>query len=97
MESLYMTKSSTNRLCTKKRMFTLRIVEGLSLEQYIDEFNKVCVILKTIDKGLDYEGKALLLISSLPKSYEHFVDALMYGRQTLTLDEVKSALSTKEL
>ena len=40
---------------------------------------------------------ALLLISSLPKSYEHFADALMYRRQTLSLDEVKSTLSTKEL
>ena len=38
-----------------------------------------------------------MLISSLLKSYENLVDALMYGRQTLTLDEVKSALNTREL
>lgn len=30
-------------------------------------------------------------------SYENLIDALMYGRQTLTLDEVKSTLNTKEL
>ena len=51
----------------------------------------------TIDEALDDEGKALLLISSLPESYKNFVDALMYGRQTLSLDEVKSALNTREL
>ncbi|KAH9678644.1 Integrase catalytic domain-containing protein [Citrus sinensis] len=37
------------------------------------------------------------LCFSLLKSYENLVDALMYGRQTLTLDEVKSALNTREL
>lgn len=57
----------------------------------------MCDTLETIDEGLDDESKALLLISSLPKSYEHFVDTLMYGRQTLTLDEVKTALNTREI
>ncbi|KAH9687674.1 hypothetical protein KPL70_014852 [Citrus sinensis] len=97
LESLYMTKSLANRLYIKKRMFTLKMAEGASLEEHIDEFNKVCDTLKTIDAALDDEGKALLLISLLPKSYKNLVDALMYGRQTLTLDEVKSALNTREL
>ena len=97
LESLYMTKSLANRLYIKKRMFTLRMVEGSFLEEHIDEFNKVCDTLETIDAAFDDEGQALLLISSLPTSYENLVDALMYGRQTLTLDEVKSALNTREL
>ena len=57
----------------------------------------MCDTLETIDAALDDEDKALLLISSLPKSYGNFIDALMYGRQTLSLDEVKSTLNTKEL
>ena len=36
LESIYMTKSLANRLCIKKKMFTLRMVERLSLEQHID-------------------------------------------------------------
>ncbi|KAH9647613.1 hypothetical protein KPL70_025255 [Citrus sinensis] len=97
LESIYMKKSLANRLYIKKRMFTLKMLEGSSLDKHLDEFNKVCDTLETIDAALEDEDKALLLISSLPKSYEHFIDALMYGRQTLSLDEVKSALSTKEL
>ena len=92
-----MKKSLANRLYIKKRMFTLKMHEGSSLDEHLDEFNKVCDTLETIDAALEDEDKALLLISSLPKSYEHFIDALMYGRQTLSLDEVKSALSTKKL
>ncbi|KAH9768873.1 Integrase catalytic domain-containing protein [Citrus sinensis] len=71
--------------------------EGSSLDDHIDEFNKVCDTLETIDEGLDDEGKALLLVSSLPQSYSNFVDALMYSRQTLSLDEVKAALNTRGL
>ena len=39
----------------------------------------------------------MLLVSSLTSSYSNFVDALMYGRQTLSLDEVKAALNTRGL
>ncbi|KAH9658397.1 hypothetical protein KPL70_023479 [Citrus sinensis] len=97
LENLYMTKSLANRLYIKKKMFSLKMIEGASLTEHVDEFNKVCDELETIDEGLSDESKALLLISSLPKSYEHFVDALLYGRQTLSLEEVKSALGTKKL
>ena len=97
LEQLYMTKSLANRLYNKKKMFSLRMIEGASLDEHIDEFNKVCDELETIDEGLSDESKALLLINSLPKSYEHFVDALLYGRQSLSLEEVKSALGTKKL
>ncbi|KAH9782310.1 hypothetical protein KPL71_008845 [Citrus sinensis] len=71
--------------------------EGSSLDKHIDEFNQVCDTLATIDEALNDEGKALLLVSSLPGSYKNFINALMYGRQTLSLDEVKSALNTREL
>lgn len=78
-------------------MFTLKMPEGSALEEHIDKFNRVCDTLKTIDEGLNDEGKALLLISSVPQSYSNLINALIYGRQNLTLDEVKAALNTKGL
>ncbi|KAH9760208.1 hypothetical protein KPL70_000097 [Citrus sinensis] len=66
LENLYMTKSLANRLYIKKKMFSLKMIEGASLNEHIDEFNKVCDELETIDEGLNDESKALLLISSLP-------------------------------
>lgn len=93
LEKIYMTKSFANRLYIKKRMFALKMAERSSL----DEFNKVFDTLETIDEGLDDKGKALLLVSSLPQLYINFVDALMYGRQTLSLNEVKAALNTRGL
>ncbi|KAH9648352.1 hypothetical protein KPL70_025549 [Citrus sinensis] len=97
LEKIYMTKSLANRLYIKRRMFTLKMAEGSSLDDHIDEFNQVCDTLETIDEGLDDEGKALLLVSSLPQSYSNLVDALMYGRSTLSLNEVKAVLNTRGL
>ncbi|KAH9698599.1 hypothetical protein KPL71_024065 [Citrus sinensis] len=97
LEKIYMTKSLANRLYIKRRMFTLKMAEGSSLDDHIDEFNQLCDTLETIDEGLDDEEKALLLVSSLPQSYSNLVDALMYGRSTLSLDEVKAALNTRGL
>ena len=94
---VYMTKFLANRFYIKKMMFTLKMAEGSSLEDHINELNKICDTLEIIYEGLDNEGKALLLVSSLPSSYSNFVDALMYRRQTLSLDEVKAALNTRGL
>ena len=38
-----------------------------------------------------------MLLNSLPKSYVNFKDTLLYGRESLTLDEVQIALNSKEL
>lgn len=67
-EGLYMKKSLANKLYIKKQMFTLRMVEGSSLDKYIDEFNQVYDILATINEALDDKGKVLLLINSCMKS-----------------------------
>lgn len=74
-------------------MFTLKMVDDSSLDDHLNKFNKVCDTLETIDATLNDEDKAMLLISSLPKLYEHFVDDLMYGRQTLSRMKLSQLLT----
>lgn len=38
---------------------------------------------------IDYKDKDMILLCSLPRSYEHLLDTLMYDRQTLTIAYVK--------
>uniref|UniRef100_A0A2N9H3V7 Uncharacterized protein n=1 Tax=Fagus sylvatica TaxID=28930 RepID=A0A2N9H3V7_FAGSY len=44
-----------------------------------------------LDMKVD-EDKAMMLLTSLPASYEHLVMTLLYGKETLELEEVSGAL-----
>ena len=66
LESLYMTKSLTNRLYMKQRLYTLRMKDG-SLNDHINEFNKIILDLNNIDVRIEDEDRALILLCSLPK------------------------------
>lgn len=98
LESLYMTKSLAHRLCLKQQLYAFSMVEGRSMSDQIADFNKILDDLENIEVKLDDEDKALLLLKSLPKKYEHFRDAILYGKeQTITLEEVQNSIRTKEL
>ena len=94
---LYMKESLANRLYLKNKLYTLHMEEGKDLRKHLDEFNKVMLDLTNIGAKIDEEDQAIILLSSLPKPYEHFVDTMLYGKQTFTMSEVKYALNSKEL
>ncbi|KAJ4721450.1 Retrovirus-related Pol polyprotein from transposon TNT 1-94 [Melia azedarach] len=73
LEGLYMTKSLTNKLLLKQRLFSLRMQE------------------------VEDEDAALILLVSLPLSYENFVQSFIVGKDTVSLEEVRSSLHTREL
>ena len=97
LEARYMTKSLTNRLYMKKKIYTLRMHEGTSIKDHIDEFNKVVLDLSNLDVKIDDEDQAVLLLCTLPSSYENFVDTIMFGKKTISMEDVKAALNSKEL
>ena len=81
----------------KRKLYTFSMKEGTAMKDHLDEFNKLILDLENVNVMLEDEDRALILLSSLPDSYEHFVDTLLYGRQTLTLKDVKNALESKDL
>ncbi|GJV02370.1 retrovirus-related pol polyprotein from transposon TNT 1-94 [Tanacetum coccineum] len=70
---------------------------GKKLSEHIDEFNKLIGDLANIDIDIDDEDQALMLLISLPSSYDNFVETLLYGRESLTLEDVLSSLNSWEL
>src|SRR4051812_20372490 len=73
------------------------MVEGTLLKQHLDVFNSIIMDLENIDIKVESEDQALIVLSSLPASYESFVDTLLYENNTISLDDVSSALKSKEL
>lgn len=97
LETIYMKKSLANRLYLKKRLYTLQIDEPVDLRKHLDEFKRIILDRTAIGVEIDQEDQCNMLLSSLPKAYEHFVDTMLYGNDKLTMDEVRVALNSKEL
>nr|GEX02178.1 hypothetical protein [Tanacetum cinerariifolium] len=92
-----MTKSLANKLYLKKKLYTFYMPAGRKIFEHIDEFNKIVLDLANIEVKFENKDLALLLLTSLPASYEHFVDTLLYGREALTLEDVMATLNLKEI
>ena len=50
LESLYMTKSLTNRIYLKAKFFGFKMQEDKSLDENLDEFNKIVIDLENMEK-----------------------------------------------
>ena len=71
LESLYMTKSLTNKL------YQLQMDEGNTIKDHLDLSNKTILDLKSANVKIEDEDQVVLLLCSLPNSYENLVDAMM--------------------
>ena len=71
--------------------------QGKSAEDHLDDFNKIILDLTNLGVNIEEEDQAIIMLSSLPKLYEHFVDTILYRKDTLTISEVKAALNSKQI
>ncbi|GJV32128.1 retrovirus-related pol polyprotein from transposon TNT 1-94 [Tanacetum coccineum] len=78
-----------NKEASAARLFTFYMHSDKKLSEHIDEFNKLIGDLANIDVDIDDEDQALMLLTSLPSSYDNFVETLLYERESLELGEDK--------
>jgi hypothetical protein len=72
------------------------MAEGTKVSDHIDAFNLIVSELASLDEKVEDEKKALFLLTSLPKSFDHLSQTIMYGKTTLTYDEAVSTLLADE-
>src|SRR3954468_12340257 len=96
LESLYMMKSLSNKLYMKKQPYCFRMAEGTLILQHLNAFNKIVSDLLALEVKMEEEDKALMLLSSLPPSYDHLVTTILYGKETLELKDVRVMLVNNE-
>jgi hypothetical protein len=86
-----------NKLRLKERLYTIRMVEDTSIQSHLNEFSSICVDLESLDVKIDDKDKAILLVVSLPPSFKHFKEIMLYGNHTsLTFENVTLNLLSKE-
>lgn len=97
LKALYMTKSLVNHLYLKQCFYSFKMQEDRFVGEQLDVFNKLILDLENIGVTINNKDQALLLLCSLPKSYSHFKETLLFGRNFVSLDEVQVALNSNEL
>jgi len=66
--------------------------EGAPILQHLNAFNRILSDLLALEVTLE-EDKALLLLSSLPSSYDHLAITIIYDKKTLELEDVRQRCS----
>ncbi|GJZ57226.1 retrotransposon protein, putative, ty1-copia subclass [Tanacetum coccineum] len=79
-------------LCLGNKVLREVTRETTAISEHIDEFNKIVLDLANIEVKFEDEDLALLLPTSVPASYEQFMDTLLYGREALTLEDAQALL-----
>ena len=91
-----MKKSLTNRLQLKLRLYTLHIAEDTSISNHIVEYTSILNDLGKLDVKVEDEDQALLLLlCSLPTQYKSLRDMMIYGREKISLEDMKGNLQAK--
>ena len=70
LEPFYMVKALSNKIYLKEQLFGFKMDPSKSLEEYLDEFNKITVVLANIDEKISNENQAIIILNSLTDSYK---------------------------
>jgi hypothetical protein len=100
LDKLYEKPSASNKVFLMKRLFNMNMSEGGSVEDHLNEFNMVTNQLSFVKVDFDYEVRALLILCSLPKSWNDLVMVVsnsVSGSNTLKFDDVVGVILSKEI
>jgi len=100
LDKLYEKPSASNKVFLMKRLFNMKMVEGGSVTDHLNEFNTVTSQLTSVNVNFDDEVRALLILCSLPESWNGLVMAVsnsVSGSNTLKFDDVVSVILSEEM
>ena len=88
---LYEKPSTSNKVFLMKHLFNMKMVEGGSIIDHLNEFNTITSQLSSMGVNFDEEIRALLILCSFPESWNGLVMAVsnfVPGYGTLKYDDV---------
>ncbi|CAO2827530.1 unnamed protein product [Amaranthus hypochondriacus] len=99
LSNMYEKPSASNKVHLMRRLFSLRMSEGGSVAQHLNELNSVTTQLSSVEITFDDEVLALILLSSLPDSWNATVTAVSSssGSNKLKFDDVRDLVLSEEI
>ncbi|GFS33426.1 hypothetical protein Acr_00g0028390 [Actinidia rufa] len=98
LEEMYQSKTSRNKALLMRRLVNLKLQRETTVAEHTSEFQSLVNQLTSVDLQFDDEMQALLLLSSLPESWETLVVSLSNSAPNgkLTTSMVMDALFNEE-
>ncbi|KAE8698301.1 hypothetical protein F3Y22_tig00110599pilonHSYRG00009 [Hibiscus syriacus] len=99
LSSMYEKLSASNKVHLMRRLFNLRMTEGASMTQHLNELNTITTQLSSVEIEFDDEVRALILLSSLPDSWNATVTVVSSssGNSKLKFDDVRDLVLSEEI
>ena len=97
--NMYEKLSAMNKVYLMRRLFNLQMSKGGSVAGHINEFNMIVSQLSSVDINFEDEIKALILMSSLPESWDTVVAAISSSRGSnkLKFDEIRDVILSESI
>ncbi|GFS33530.1 early nodulin-like protein 5 [Actinidia rufa] len=98
LEEMYQAKTSQNKALSMRSLVNLKLQRETIVAEHTSEFQNLVNQLTSVDLQFDDEMQALLLLSSLPESWETLVVSLINSAPNgkLTMSMVMDALFNEE-
>ena len=99
LHDLYEKNTTSNKVFLMKKLYNLKMKEGASVAEHLNAFNIITNQLASVKIILHDEIRAILLMCSMPDSWENLIVAMSTSTTTGTLkfDDVSNSLMTEEL
>ncbi|KAE8695627.1 Potassium transporter 10 [Hibiscus syriacus] len=99
LSSMYEKPSTSNKVHLMRQLFNLRMTERASVAQHLNELNTITTQLSSVEIEFDDEVRALILLSSLPDSWNATVTAVSSssGNSKLKFDDVRDLELSEEI
>jgi len=99
LSNMYEKPSASNKVYLMRRLFNLKMTEGGSVTEHINEFNTILTQLSSVNITIDDEIRALILLSSLPESWSATVTAVSSssGSTKLKLNDIRDLVLSEDI
>jgi len=96
---MYEEPSASNKGCLMKKLFNMKMNECSSVQDHVNEFNTITNQLNLVKIEFEDEVMALLILCSLPDSWNSFVMAVSnsFSNAVLVFDEVVGTILSEDM
>ena len=96
---MYEKPSANNKVHLMKKLFNLKMTENASVAQHLNEFNTITNQLSFVEIDFDDEIRALIILASLPNSWEAMRMAVnnSIGKEKFKYHDIRDLILAEEI